>query len=384
MANFWEDNAPIGTPGAPVAGGAAGQRATADDVALMYRNLLGREASSEEIQAQLEGGSYDLNSIQGGIASSPEAQAYKQANPSGIQTGTATGGSGTGSAQDFIRQWQQSHPTPDIGALADALKSAGYTNVGRFMYGSTPSNNELSIDGQKYKVLSGEDSPSTMAWYTGGNDSPGGGNQYSAMAGFGSPPAPYTSNPNAPTYTQPTLPSWLSTPYTPERYTAATFTKPTVAEVMAEPDYQFQLDQGLKQINRSAAARGTVLNPGTVQALNRYGTDYATTKADEVLNRNIGIFGMNEGNRFGAFQANASNALNARQQAQGEFQANVLAPAQQTFQNQYASYLSDNARTLQDYLTNYNIAHTADTDYWGRLKDVSGLGLTASLGSRAS
>jgi len=201
----------------------------------------------------------------------------------------------------------------------------------------------------------------------------GGGNQYASgvaapSSGFGAPPAPYASNPNAPTYTAPTVPSYLSSPYESRSYTA-----PTGADVANEPGYAFGLEQGTKQIQRSAAAQGTVLNPGTVQALNRYGTDYATTKYDNAVTRGLSIFNTNEADRFGA-----------RQQNQSEFQQNVVNPAQQTFQNQYASYLNDNARTLNDYLTNYGIQHTADTDYWNRLKDVSGSGLTAALGDRAA
>ena len=197
-----------------------------------------------------------------------------------------------------------------------------------------------------------------------------GGNQYGQLnaGGFGAAPSAYASNPNAPTYTAPRPTGSLAS-----EYTAPQFTAPTVAEVESRPGYQIGLNTGLSTIQRSAAAKGTVLNPGTVQALNRYGTDYAGTQYANVLSQQANIFGMN-----------AQQQLAGRQQNQTEFQQNVVGPTNTAFQNQYASYLNDNARTLQDYLTNYNIQHTADTDYWGRLKDVSGAGLQAALGDRAA
>ena len=208
-------------------------------------------------------------------------------------------------------------------------------------------------------------------------------------AGFGAPPNPYASNANAPTYTAPVVPTSLSTPYqvqgtAPTAPTLTPFTAPTMADAANDPGYQFGLTQGTAQIDRAAAANGSVLNPGTVQALNQYGTDYATTKYNDLFNRDLSVNQNNNnvaqtgfGDALNSFTTTNNLGLNARQQNQSEFQQNVVAPTQTTFQNQYASYLNDNARTLNDYLTNYNINHTAQTDYWSRLKDVSGSGLSA-------
>ncbi len=158
-----------------------------------------------------------------------------------------------------------------------------------------------------------------------------------------------------------------------------------------DPGYKFGETQGINTIQRSAAARGTVLNPGTVQALNRYGTDYATTKYNDLVSRGLAVNANNNnllqtgfGDAFSGFTANNQFGLAARQQNQNEFQQNVAQPQAATQANQYAAYLNENARTLNDYLTNYNIGHTADTDYWNRLKDVSGAGLTASINDRAA
>ena len=46
----------------------------------------------------------------------------------------------------------------------------------------------------------------------------------------------------------------------------------------ASPGYQFRLQQGQQALERSAAARGTLLTGGTAKALDRYGQDYASTE----------------------------------------------------------------------------------------------------------
>lgn len=81
----------------------------------------------------------------------------------------------TTSAADFIKQYQAGHPVSEgVQPLYAAMKAAGY-NVAPYMYGATQSNNEITLDGQKYKVLGGEGTPWAY-WYSAGqNDSGLGG-----------------------------------------------------------------------------------------------------------------------------------------------------------------------------------------------------------------
>lgn len=215
--------------------------------------------------------------------------------------------------------------------------------------------------------------------------------------GFGAPPAPYASNPNAPTPPPvPTPPAALSTPYqvqgtAPTAPTLTPFTAPTEAQLEASPGYLSRLNAGVLAKNRSAASQGTVLNGGTQQGINRYAQDYASNEYGNYFNQSLATNQNNNavaqtgfGDALNTFTSANQYGLAARQQNQNEFQQNVVQPTQTSFQNQYASYLNDNARTLQDYLTNYNISHTADTDYWSRLAQVSSNGLTAAVNSRAS
>lgn len=63
-------------------------------------------------------------------------------------------------------------------------------------------------------------------------------------------------------------------------------TKPiSVGDVTSDPGYQFGLDQGLKAVQGSAAARGALNSGATLKALTRYGNDYATTKYGDAYNR---------------------------------------------------------------------------------------------------
>lgn len=95
----------------------------------------------------------------------------------------------------FIQDWQASHPVSEgIGPLATAIAQQ-FPTVSRHMYGQTPSNNELSIGGQPYKVLGGEGGPGAY-WYKPGTDDSAPGAMPGAAARavmpaptYGAPPA---------------------------------------------------------------------------------------------------------------------------------------------------------------------------------------------------
>jgi hypothetical protein len=228
--------------------------------------------------------------------------------------------------------------------------------------------------------------------------------------GFGAPPPAYASNPNAPQFTPLATPEALQSAYaaptwtggqfaTPTKPTAlqTPFAAPTQAQLEASPGYQSRLAAGLLAGNRSAAARGTVLNGGTQKALNRYGQDYASNEYGNLFGQAVTTRGIadqeygadvnNAANQFGTnfsvFQTGAQNSLNARQQNAGEFQT-ASNNNQQNYQNRYNSYLNENARTLNDYLQNYNIQHTADQDYTQRQQFTQTLGEKAAADTRVA
>lgn len=179
-----------------------------------------------------------------------------------LKTG-ATGSASDAAVQDFIKQWQQSHPASEgIGPLAAAI-AAKFPGVSRFMYGSTPSNNELVLpSGQKFKVISGEDNPATAGWYTPGtNDS--GGSLGSLGQGFGGLTAPFTGQ----------------------------FGPPTNLE--NQPGYQFARDQGLQAIDRSAASKGTLLTGGNLKDLAGFAGGVASQNYNSMFNQGLQTFQTN-------------------------------------------------------------------------------------------
>ncbi len=243
----------------------------------------------------------------------------------------------------------------------------------------------------------------------------GGGNQFTGWqggdpTGFGVPPAPYRSSGAAPSYTAPARPDVLNSPYVAPVWQGGDFTAPTKpaslqsefraptqAELEASPGYQARLTADQQARERSAAARGTILNGGTQLALGHAAQDYASNEYNNLFGQslqtraeNVGEYNTSFTDAFGAYLqkyrtfTDASQAgLTARQQTQGEYQTSVN-NAQTQYANQYSAYQNENARTLNDYLTNYGIKRTSENDLWGRQNDVANRGLTAALGSRVS
>ena len=104
----------------------------------------------------------------------------------------------------------------------------------------------------------------------------------------------------------------------------------TPSQVMAEPGYQFGLSDGLKGVQNTAAARGGLYSGATLKALNRYNSDYATTKFNDAFNRQQTQFG-NQFNRLtgaaGMGQAGVNQINAAGQTMAGNVGNNILSNA---------------------------------------------------------
>lgn len=59
----------------------------------------------------------------------------------------------------------------------------------------------------------------------------------------------------------------------------------TLADFQKDPGYQFRMDQGQRGLEAGAAARGGLLNGGTLKALSRYGQNYASGEYSNAYNR---------------------------------------------------------------------------------------------------
>jgi len=88
-----------------------------------------------------------------------------------------------------------------------------------------------------------------------------------------------------------------------------------------DPGYAFRMSEGLKALDRQAAARGGLISGGALKASQRYGQDMASQEYTNAFNR---------------YQTNRANQLNPLQSLMGGAQtaANTLGAAGQNYANQ--------------------------------------------------
>lgn len=84
---------------------------------------------------------------------------------------------------------------------------------------------------------------------------------------------------------------------------------------MMDPSYQFRLGEGMKALDRQAAARGGLISGGALKAAQRYGQDVASTEFGNAYNRLASMAGLGQtatgamGGAAGQFGANAGNLM---------------------------------------------------------------------------
>ena len=82
-----------------------------------------------------------------------------------------------------------------------------------------------------------------------------------------------------------------------------------------DPSYSFRFQEGLKALDRSAAARGGLLSGGALKAAQRYGQEFASNEFGNAYNRLASRAGFgqtastNMGGAAGSFGANAGNLM---------------------------------------------------------------------------
>jgi hypothetical protein len=88
------------------------------------------------------------------------------------------------------------------------------------------------------------------------------------------------------------------------------FTAPTGLDIQNDPGYQARLALGTDTLQKSAAARGSVLTGATGKALDSYAQDYASNEYGNVYNRALNTYGTNASNYYTG-QGNTFNRLNS-------------------------------------------------------------------------
>ena len=84
---------------------------------------------------------------------------------------------------------------------------------------------------------------------------------------------------------------------------------------MMDPSYQFRLGEGMKALDRQAAARGGLISGGALKAAQRYGQEFASNEFGNAYNRLASMAGLGQtatgamGGAAGQFGANAGNLM---------------------------------------------------------------------------
>ncbi len=158
---------------------------------------------------------------------------------------------------------------------------------------------------------------------------------------WGGPVSPFNGM-QYPTFTPPPLPDYLQ----------KGFALPSADELQNTPGYMARFQQGLNARQRSAASRGTILNGGTQQALDRYGQDYASGEYGNLVNQK----------------------LNERQQQSSDYLNLAYGPAWQSNQaavNQYG-------QLYRQYADSVGNNRNSQNDYWNQQMQLLNAGLDAA------
>jgi hypothetical protein len=119
------------------------------------------------------------------------------------------------------------------------------------------------------------------------------------------------------------------------------------ADFQADPGYAFRLSEGMKALDRTAAARGGLLSGSTLKGAQRYGSDLASQEYQNAFNRyqaNRGLQAQEYGNAFNRFQTERTNTLAPLQSLAGVGQS-AAQQAQQASQN----YAAGTTASLGNY-----------------------------------
>jgi hypothetical protein len=134
-----------------------------------------------------------------------------------------------------------------------------------------------------------------------------------------------------------------------------------------DPSYSFRFQEGLKALDRSAAARGGLLSGGALKAAQRYGQDFASQEFGNAYNRLASRAGFGQtatgamGTAAGQFGANAGNLMTSGAAARASGYvggANALTGGL----NQYLNY-TQNANMLNTLQNRGSMPYSMSGDY---------------------
>lgn len=310
----------------------------------LYRKYLGRDPDPEGLALWVNSGMNPAE-LETSISKSPEAQRYGVPNQGGAPGGGAGGGGGgrggTISADDWA--WATQGLTANekdqgtLNTVADRLRSRGY-DVKLPETDEYGRNQGLIINGQIHRVIDSSNNwtlkAGSEAW--GGEPSSGGG------AATGSYIAPFTE------------PFQYDPFAAPEGFVGPTWTAPTDVTEQNDPGFQARLKAGEEALQRSAAAKGTLLTGGTLKDLNQWGQEYAANEYQNVYNRQYNDYKTKYGTAWDEYKTN--------------------------YQNKFNEWNAGYEKAKGEYNTRYGIFENNQSKAYDRMMGVLGLGLQGAQG----
>ncbi len=136
----------------------------------------------------------------------------------------------------------------------------------------------------------------------------------------------------------------------------------SMADYEADPGYAFRLSEGMKAIERSAAARGGALSGGALRGIERYGQGLASEEYGNAFNR----YTTNQTNRFNrlASVAGVGQTANAALGQAGSNYANAITGiSQANATNQGNAILAAGNARASGYAGMGNAIASAPTNY---------------------
>ena len=137
-----------------------------------------------------------------------------------------------------------------------------------------------------------------------------------------------------------------------------------------DPSYKFRLGEGLKALDRQAAARGGLISGGALKAAQRYGQDVASQEYGNIWNRLAGVAGVGQ---------TATNRLGEQAGAYGSNVGGLMTDAARARASGYVGGASTMAGGLNQYL-NYTNQQQQNQIQNQMLAKIIGAGGTPNYG----
>ncbi len=141
------------------------------------------------------------------------------------------------------------------------------------------------------------------------------------------------------------------------------FTAPTAQESINSPGFQFRLGEGLKALQRSSAAKGTLLTGGTMKALNNYAQNQATTQYQQDYNNAFNTYDTRRQN-FLTNEANRYNSQRGNLNDQWGINSDYFNMGRANRQDDFNVFDTNRNFNFNAGNTNRNFSHMLDQDYF--------------------